>query len=122
MLANSEEILQALKLPYRAVSICTGDIGTVAAKKIDLEVWMAASSTYREVVSCSNVLSYQAARLNIRYKSGEKKELVHTLNGTALASTRILVAIIENYQNEDGSFSIPDALHPYMHGIRRVPP
>ncbi len=122
LLANAEELLQALKLPYRVVSICTGDIGTVAAKKIDLEVWMPASKQYREVVSCSNCLSYQATRLGIKVADNEQRSFVHTLNSTAIATTRIMVAIMENYQNADGSFNVPDALHSYMHSIKRIPP
>ena len=121
LLANAEEILQHLKLPYRVVAICSGDIGNVASKKIDLEVWMPASGQYREVVSCSNVLSYQAARLNIKYGDTEKKDYVHTLNSTAIATTRMMVAIMENFQNEDGSFNVPEALHPYLHGIKKIP-
>ncbi|HLD18655.1 MAG TPA: aminoacyl--tRNA ligase-related protein, partial [Candidatus Nanoarchaeia archaeon] len=121
LLANAEEILQHLKLPYRVVAICSGDIGNVASKKIDLEVWMPASGQYREVVSCSNVLSYQAARLNIKFGDTYKKEFVHTINSTAIATTRMIVAIMENFQNEDGSFNVPEALHPYLHGIKKIP-
>jgi len=101
------------------INICTGDIGSIASKKIDLEAWMPAQEAYREVVSCSNCLSYQATRLNIK---DDEKRFAHTLNSTALATTRIMVAIMENFQNEDGSVNVPEALHPYLHRIKRIPP
>ncbi|MBI2144318.1 serine--tRNA ligase [Candidatus Woesearchaeota archaeon] len=116
LLNNAEEIFQKLKIPYRVVSICTGDIGTVAAKKYDIEAWFPRQNTYREVVSCSNCTSYQAVSLNVRYlnsKTGEK-EFVHTLNSTAVATGRAMVAIVENCQNKDGTITVPDALVPYV--------
>lgn len=125
LIANAEEIFQRLQLPYRIVSVCTGDIGTVAAKKYDLETWMPAQNAYREAVSCSNCTSYQAARLGIRYRKAgkfEEKELVHTLNSTAVANPRAIVAILENFQREDGGVAIPLALQPYMNGVREIPP
>ncbi|WXG43493.1 MAG: serine--tRNA ligase [Promethearchaeati archaeon SRVP18_Atabeyarchaeia-1] len=122
LLANAENIYKMLEIPYRVVNICTGDIGTVAAKKYDIEAWMPAQKMFREVVSCSNCTDYQARRLNIRYreKTGEKSEFVHTLNSTAIATQRTIVAIIENYQQADGSIRIPKALVPYMGGLNEV--
>jgi seryl-tRNA synthetase len=117
LLANAEEVFQKLGLAYRIVSICTGDIGTVAAKKYDLEVWMPRENRYREAVSCSNCTAYQAARLNIKVrdrKDFENKQYVHTLNSTAVATSRALRAILENYQQKDGTVEIPKALRPYM--------
>ncbi len=119
LLANAEEIFRNLDLPYRVVNICTGDIGTVAAKKYDIEAWMPREEAYREVVSCSNCTTYQAVRLNIRVRDKsdfESKRHVHTLNSTAVATSRVLRAILENYQQEDGSVRIPDILRPYMNG------
>ena len=119
LLANAEEIFQSLGLPYRVVNICTGDIGTVAAKKYDIEAWMPREEAYREVVSCSNCTTYQAVRLNIRVRDKsdfESKRHVHTLNSTAIATSRVLRAILENYQQEDGSVRIPDILRPSMNG------
>ena len=116
LLKNAEEFLQLLKIPYRVVNVCSGDIGMIAAKKLDLEAWFPRQNAYREVVSCSNCTSYQAASLNIRYlnsKTGEK-EYVHTLNSTAVATGRTMVAIIENYQNKDGTITVPDVLVPYV--------
>lgn len=123
LLNNAEEIVQKLELPYRIVNVCTGDIGTVAAKKYDIEAWMPAQNAYREIVSCSNCTDYQARRLNIKYreKEGEApKGFVHTLNSTALATGRTMVAIIENNQNEDGSVTVPNVLRKYMGGIERI--
>lgn len=122
LVGNVSELFQKLELPYRLVNVCTGDIGSVAAKKIDLEVWMPVQGVYREAASCSNCTDYQARRLGIKYGSeGEKpKGVVHTLNATALATTRALVAIMENYQNKDGSISIPHALHQYMGEIKKI--
>ncbi len=116
LLRNSEEILQQLKIPYRVVNVCSGDIGSVAAKKYDIEAWFPRQNAYREVVSCSNCTSYQAVSLNIRYqssKSGEK-EFVHTLNSTAVATSRMLAAIVENCQNKDGTITVPDVLVPHV--------
>ena len=114
LLKNAEEIYQKLKLPYRVVNVCTGDIGIVAAKKYDIEAFFPRENLYREIVSCSNCTSFQAARLNIRYRKGEEKEYVHTLNSTAIASSRTLRAIIENYQLKDGSIKVPTVLQKYM--------
>ncbi|CCJ35787.1 seryl-tRNA synthetase [Methanoculleus bourgensis MS2] len=119
LLANAEEVFRQLGLPYRIVSICTGDIGTVAAKKYDLEVWMPREERYREAVSCSNCTAYQAVRLNIKVRDPTEfteKRYVHTLNSTAIATSRAIRAILENYQNEDGSVTIPEPLRPYLYG------
>jgi len=113
LLQNAEELLQKLELSYRVVNVCTGDIGTVAAKKYDIEAWMPAQNGYREVVSCSNCTDYQARRLGIRYREKEgaaPKGFVHTLNSTAIATGRTIVAILENNQQEDGTVMIPGAL------------
>jgi seryl-tRNA synthetase len=125
LLQNAEELVQKLGLPYRVVNVCTGDIGIVAAKKYDIEAWMPAQNTYREIISCSNCTDYQARRLNIKYreKEGEPpKGFVHTLNSTALATGRTIVAILENYQQEDGSVVIPEVLRKYMSGIDKIEP
>ncbi len=117
LIKNEEEYIQALKLPYRVVNVCTGDIGIVAAKKYDLELWMPGQQKYREGGSCSNCTSYQATRLNIKYrlkKGGTEKDFVHTVNSTIVANPRTMVAILEVYQQEDGSVKIPKALHKYM--------
>ena len=112
LVKNAEEILQKLELPYRVINICSGELGAVAAKKYDIEVWMPAQQKFREVVSCSNCLEYQARRLMIKYRDKGELKFVHTLNSTALATTRIMVAIIENFQEEKG-IKIPKALVPY---------
>lgn len=124
LIKNAEEIFQKLEIPYRVVNICTGDIGTVAAKKYDIEAWMPAQGTYREVVSGSNCTDYQANRLKIRYRdvAGEPAKAVHTLNCTAIATTRAMVAILENHQTADGTVKIPKALWPYMNGIKEIKP
>jgi seryl-tRNA synthetase len=117
LIQNAEELVQKLELPYRVVNVCTGDIGTVAAKKYDIEAWMPAQNAYREIVSCSNCTDYQARRLNIRYREKEgapTKGFVHTLNSTALATGRTIVAILENYQQEDGTITVPKVLRKYM--------
>ena len=114
LLKNAEMIYQKLEIPYRVVNICTGDIGIVAAKKYDIEAWFPRENLYREVVSCSNCTSYQANRLNIKYRKGEEKEFVHTLNSTAVATSRALRAIIENYQQKDESIKVPKVLQKYM--------
>jgi seryl-tRNA synthetase len=116
LISNVEEIFQMLKLPYRVVNVCSGDLGTVAAKKYDLEVWLPGQGKYREAASCSNCTSYQAVRSNIRYreKPSEPAKFVHTLNSTLVATERALIAIIENYQQKDGSILIPQALVPYI--------
>lgn len=117
LIKNAENIFKKLELPYRIVNICTGDIGTVAAKKYDLEVWMPHQGKYREMVSCSNCTDYQSRKLNIRYgKEGTEKRLTHTLNSTAIATSRTIVAILENNQQKDGTVTIPKALWPYMNG------
>jgi seryl-tRNA synthetase len=120
---NVEEMLQKLELPYRMVNVCTGDLGTVAAKKYDFEAWMPAQGDYREVVSCSNCTDYQARRLNIRYREKEgapPKGFVHTLNSTAIATGRTIVALLENYQQEDGSIRIPKVLRKYMCDMEEI--
>lgn len=125
LIANAEGLVQKLGLPYRVVNDCTGDIGTVAAKKYDIEAWMPAQNGYREIVSCSNCTDYQARRLNIRYreKEGEPpKGFVHTLNSTAIATGRTMVALIENYQQKDGSVVVPEVLRKYMGGIKKIEP
>ncbi len=117
LLANAEELYRNLGLPYHVVLICTGDIGTVAAKKYDIEVWMPREEAYREVVSCSNCTSYQAVRLGMRMRDPadfESKYYIHTLNSTEVATSRTIRAILENYQLEDGSVEIPAVLRPYM--------
>ncbi len=119
LLRNAEEVFQGLGLPYRVVNICTGDIGTVAAKKYDIEAWMPRENAYKEVVSCSNCTAYQAVRLNIKVRDKsdfESKRHVHTLNSTAIATSRVLRAILEYYQQEDGSVIVPEAIRPYMNG------
>jgi len=125
LIRNAEELVQKLCLPYRVVNVCTGDIGTVAAKKYDIETWMPAQNAYREIISCSNCTDYQARRLNIRYreKEGEPpRGFVHTLNSTAIATGRTIVAILENYQQENGSVKIPEVLRKYMGGIAKIEP
>ena len=120
LLANAEEIYTLLGLPYRVVNICTGDIGTVAAKKYDIEAWMPREAAFREVVSCSNCTSYQAVRANIRVRDAhdfESKRYAHTLNSTAVATSRTIRAILENYQEEGGKVRVPEVLRPYMNGI-----
>ena len=114
LLSNGEELFQQLKIPYRVVNICTGDIGIVAAKKYDIEAWFPRENLYREVISCSNCTSYQATRLNIKYRKGEEKEHVHTLNSTAIATGRAIRAIVENYQQKDGTIKVPTVLQKYM--------
>ncbi len=114
---HAEAILQKLGLPYRVMALCTGDIGFSAAKTFDLEVWLPGQSAYREISSCSNFQDFQARRLKTRYRSGqEKPQLVHTVNGSGLAVGRTLVAVLENYQNADGTVTIPNVLRPYMGG------
>ncbi len=117
---DAEEILQLLKLPYRVINLCTGDLGFSAAKTYDIEVWVPAQGKYREISSCSNFESYQARRANIRYRTPEGPKFVHTLNGSGLAVGRTVVAILENYQREDGSVEIPGVLRPYMGGATEI--
>jgi len=117
LLANAEEIFQKLEIPYHIVNICTGDIGTVAAKKYDIEAWMPRENAYKEVVSCSNCTSYQAVRLNIKVRDKsdfEVKQYVHTLNSTAVATSRVMRAILENFQESDGRVRVPRVLRSYM--------
>lgn len=117
MVGHAEKILQLLELPYRVIVLCTGDMGFGAAKTYDLEVWVPAQNTYREISSCSNCEDFQARRMQARFKDEEgKNQLVHTLNGSGLAVGRTLVAILENHQNADGSINIPKALQPYLGG------
>jgi len=122
LISNAEEIFQALNLPYRVVNVCSGDLGTVAAKKYDLEVWLPGQAKYREAVSCSNCTSYQAVRSNVRYrdKTSDPTEYVHTLNSTFVATERTLVAIMENFQRSDASIVIPEVLRPYMNGLDAI--
>ena len=118
---HAEVILKSLELPYRVVELCTADIGAAAAKTYDLEVWLPAQNAYREISSCSNCEAYQARRMQARWREGTgKPELLHTLNGSGLAVGRTLVAILENYQNEDGSVTVPAALREYMGGRERI--
>jgi seryl-tRNA synthetase len=121
MVKHAEAILQKLGLAYRVVSLCTGDMGFGAAKTYDLEVWLPSQNTYREISSVSNCESFQARRLQARFKNAQgKMEFVHTLNGSGLAVGRTLVAVLENYQNEDGSVTIPEVLRPYMGGLEKL--
>jgi len=124
MVAAAESILQALELPYRKVLLCAGDMGFTAKKTFDLEVWLPGQDAYREISSISNCGDFQARRMNARFRAGEKAkpEFVHTLNGSGLAVGRTLVAVLENYQQEDGSVEVPAALRPYMGGIDRLVP
>ena len=119
MVNNAETILQKLKLPYRVISLCSGDIGFSAAKTYDLEVWVPSQDKYREISSCSNTEDFQARRAMIKYRVKEtgKSRFVHTLNGSGLPVGRTLLAIMENYQQEDGSIKVPDVLIPYMGGM-----
>jgi seryl-tRNA synthetase len=120
----AEGVLQALGLPYRKMLLCAGDMGATARKTYDLEVWLPGQGAWREISSCSNCGDYQARRMNARYKpEGSKKtEFVHTLNGSGLAVGRTLVAVLENYQQEDGSVEVPEALRPYMGGVEKLVP
>ncbi|SEA18491.1 serine--tRNA ligase [Paraburkholderia sartisoli] len=121
MVVHAETILQKLELPYRVITLCTGDMGFSATKTYDLEVWVPAQNTYREISSCSNTEAFQARRMQARYRNAQgKPELVHTLNGSGLAVGRTLVAVLENFQNADGSVTVPVALRPYLGGIERL--
>ncbi len=118
---HAEVILQKLRLPYRVVALCTGDIGFAAAKTYDLEVWLPGQNAYREISSCSNCEAFQARRMQARFRNAQgKPELVHTLNGSGLAVGRTLVAVLENYQREDGSVDVPEVLRPYMGGTMQI--
>ena len=118
---DAERVLQALKLPYRVVCLCGGDLGFSSAKTYDIEVWLPSYNNYKEISSCSNFEDYQARRANIRYKDNakDKAEFVHTLNGSGVAIGRTVAAIIENYQQEDGSVKVPEVLLPYM-GVEEI--
>ena len=119
----AEAILQALALPYRVVTLCRGDLGFAAAKTYDLEVWIPSQSTYREISSCSNCEAFQSRRARIRFRAGSgKPDYLHTLNGSGLAVGRTMIAILEHYQHEDGSVTIPTVLQPYMNGVERITP
>jgi seryl-tRNA synthetase len=123
MTRAASRVLEILELPYRVMSLATGDMGFSAAKTYDLEVWLPGQAAYREISSVSNCEDFQARRSNLRYRpeGGGKPRLVHTLNGSGLAIGRTLVAILENYQREDGSVEIPEALRPYMGGLAEIP-
>ncbi|HTI56086.1 MAG TPA: serine--tRNA ligase [Verrucomicrobiae bacterium] len=124
MVRSAEAVLQRLGLPYRVMTLCTGDMGFHSAKTYDLEVWLPGQGKYREISSCSNCEAYQARRLDLRYRpaGGGRVELCHTLNGSGLAVGRTLVAVLENYQEADGSVTVPNVLRPYMGGLERIGP
>ena len=122
MLACAEEVLRRLDLHYRVVTLCTGDMGFASAKTYDIEVWLPGQKAFREISSCSICTDFQARRMNARYRSREEKQprFVHTLNGSGTAVGRALIAVMETYQNGDGSIDIPVALQPYMRGLTRI--
>jgi seryl-tRNA synthetase len=121
MVTHAEAILKKLGLPYRVMALCAGDMGFGSAKTYDLEVWLPAQDAYREISSVSNMEAFQARRMQARFKNAQgKNELVHTLNGSGLAVGRTLVAVLENYQNADGSVTVPEALRPYMGGVQSL--
>ena len=123
--SEAEAVLQAQGLPYHVVTLCTGDIGFSATKCYDIEVWLPSYNAYKEISSCSNCWDFQARRANIRYKDPAEfkgTRLVHTLNGSGLAVGRTMAAILENYQNADGSVTVPEALRPYMGGVEVIRP
>ena len=122
MVVDAENILQLLSLPYRVISLCTGDIGFSAAKTYDLEVWLPSQGKYREISSCSNCEDFQARRMDTRYRpaGGGRPRFVHTLNGSGVAIGRALIAVLENGQAQDGSIRIPEALVPYMGGVAEL--
>jgi seryl-tRNA synthetase len=122
--ANAEEVLKRLGLPYRTMQLCAGDMGFAAAKTYDIEVWLPSQNTYREISSCSNTEAFQARRANVKYRpeGTGKAEFVHTLNGSGLAVGRTLIAILENYQQQDGSVAVPEALRPFMDGVDVIRP
>ena len=123
MLSHAENILKKLGLPYRVITLCTGDMGFGSTKTYDLEVWLPAQNTYREISSVSNCEAFQARRMQARFRNAQgKPELLHTLNGSGLAVGRTLVAILENYQQADGSVAIPEVLWPYMGGVKVLSP
>jgi seryl-tRNA synthetase len=120
--SNAEEVLQLLKLPYRVITLCTGDMGFGASKTYDIEVWLPSQGRYREISSCSNCEDFQARRMNTRYRPSEggKPRFVHTLNGSGIAIGRALIAVMENYQRTDGSIEIPEVLIQYMGGLKEI--
>ena len=119
--AHAETILKKLELPFRTMTLCTGDIGFSSAKTYDIEVWLPGQNAYREISSCSNFEAFQARRMQARFRNAQgKTELVHTINGSGLAVGRTLVAILENYQNADGSVTVPAVLQPYMGGVKVI--
>jgi seryl-tRNA synthetase len=122
MLSCAEAVLKKLDLPFRTVTLCTGDMGFASAKTYDIEVWLPGQGTYREISSCSVCTDFQARRMNARYRPNDGKgpRFMHTLNGSGTAVGRALIAVLENYQNEDGSVTIPSALQPYMGGLARI--
>jgi len=121
MVSHAEAILHKLELPYRVVELATGDLGFASAKTFDLEVWVPAQNTYREISSCSNCEAFQARRMQTRFKTAQgRNEFVHTLNGSGLAVGRTLVAVLENFQNADGSVTLPAALQPYLGGVETI--
>jgi seryl-tRNA synthetase len=121
MTGCAEAVLKRLGLPFRTVVLCTGDMGFGSRKTYDIEVWLPGQNAYREISSCSVCGDFQARRMNARYRAGDgKPQFVHTLNGSGIAVGRALIAVMENYQNEDGSISVPEALKPYMGGIERI--
>jgi seryl-tRNA synthetase len=124
MTRNAEEVLKRLELPYRVVTLCTGDMSFASAKTYDIEAWIPSQNAFREISSCSNCKDFQARRAKIRYRPGPKSKplFVHTLNGSGLAVGRTLLAILENFQNEDGSVRIPKSLQPYLDGLERISP
>ena len=122
LLQDAEDVVQALGLPYRVISLCTGDLGFSAAKCYDIEVWAAGQERFLEISSCSNFEDFQARRANIRYRpeKGAKPELVHTLNASGLALPRVMIALLENNQQADGSIRLPVVLQPYMAGLKQI--
>ena len=122
MTGHAETILQKLELPYRVITLCTGDMGFAASKTYDIEVWLPSQQLYREISSCSNTEDFQARRMKARWRNPAtgKPELLHTLNGSGVAVGRALIGVMENYQNQDGSITVPDVLRPYMHGVTRL--
>jgi seryl-tRNA synthetase len=122
MLTCAENVLKKLELPFRTMTLCTGDMGFSSTKTYDIEVWLPGQGMYREISSCSVCSDFQARRMNARYRSPSEKSprFVHTLNGSGLAVGRTLVAVLENYQNEDGSVTVPAVLQPYMGGLTRI--
>jgi seryl-tRNA synthetase len=124
MVGDAERILQRLELPYRTMLLCAGDMGFASAKTYDLEVWLPAEGRYREISSCSNCEAFQARRADLRYRpaAGGKVDYLHSLNGSGLAVGRTLIAVLENYQEADGTIIVPDALRPYLDGLARLTP